>query len=608
MVPFIVIYRDQDPDVLLQALRDGARDVVSKDDPEHLQLVVTREFENFLIRKELDATKTKLQESEARCTMLIEHSRDAIAYIHDGMHVKANPVYLEMFGYMDLEEIEGLPILDMIAPGSIDQFKEYLRSDAMQEGSIEIQCQNSDGKIFDATLEFSPATIEGESCTQIIIRGSSKDQELEEKLRQLISHDPQTGLANQYFFMERLEAEINETNKDLSLLYISIDNFQQIRSSSGLGASGSLLVEFARLLDQIKADDTLLAHFGDHSFTLLTKQTSEDAAALAATIHQAVADHLFMLASEVVEVTCSIGIAQLDDAVQNSQEFINSAYLACESSQSEGGNGTTVFSHEKMPTSFGDDMNESRMSELIRKALANDRFKLVFQPVVSLAGESREFYSVLTRLIDDNNEEILPYHFIKNAEHAGQMAEVDRWIIGHAINELVTLRAEGRRVIFFISLSASALADENLLLWICDCLRDNNAKGAWVTFQITEADLRQHIQQAKKLIEGLSKIKCQIAIDHYGVSKNSEMLLKHLPINYVRFDPSLIDNLAQSQEKQETLTALNKQAHENGCKTIVMGVEDANSLAMLWTVGVDYIQGYFLQEPTENIAYDFSNS
>jgi EAL domain-containing protein (putative c-di-GMP-specific phosphodiesterase class I) len=120
--------------------------------------------------------------------------------------------------------------------------------------------------------------------------------------------------------------------------------------------------------------------------------------------------------------------------------------------------------------------------------------------------------------------------------------------------------------------------------------------------------LRNHIQSAKRLIAGLKKIKCQLAIDQFGTNPKAESLLKHLPVDFVKFDTELVDDLASKQEKQEQLSELNRLALNHDTKTIAMGVEDANSLAVLWTVGVNYIQGYFLQEPSENIAYEFGSA
>jgi len=609
--PLIILYRDQESEQLLEALRAGARDVVSKDDPEHLQLVVKREFADLLTRRELSRVLKQFHESEARCTALTGLSRDAIAYIHEGMHVQANPVYLEMFGYMDLVDIEGLPILDMIAPNDLEKFKRFLRSGDSEQGKLEIHCQDSNEKTFDALLEFSPASIDGEPCTQIIIRDTSSSRKLEEKLRQISSQDAQTGFANRQHFMQKLDETItgeNQEGKPVSLLYISIDDFHRIRSETSLVASDTLLKEFAQVLEKSIQADQLLARFGDHSFTLLNNQTPEENRTYATQLRSAIKKRLSTKENTTVTPSCSIGIASFQAEFPNSQEFINNAYQACETARAEAGSGISVFDEREIQASFGETANETEMQELIKDALFHDRFKLVYQPIVSLQGESREYYAVLTRLIDHNGEEILPDHFMEEAMLSDQMADIDRWVIRNAVIELKRQREQGRKVEFFISLSAAVLKDRDFLLWVCDCLREFNTKGAWLTFQIMEPDLRSHLQEAKALIEGMKKIRCQILIGRYGISGKHEAVLAHLPIDYVRFDSTLVDDLAASQQQQDTLGKLNKQAQDQDIKTVVMGVEDANSLALLWTIGVNYIQGYFLQEPSENISYEFTGT
>ena len=187
------------------------------------------------------------------------------------------------------------------------------------------------------------------------------------------------------------------------------------------------------------------------------------------------------------------------------------------------------------------------------------------------------------------------------------MVDIDRWIIRHAIAELSSQRKAGRKVNFFINLSADALKDEGLLLWICDCLREFEAKGPWTTFQISEKNVRNNIIAARQLSTGLQKIKCSLAIDHFGINPEPEKLLKSLPVNYIKFAPDFMHNLASNQKKQDTLNSVNKLAHTFDIKTVATGVEDASSLAILWTIGVNYIRGYFLQEPSRSLDYDFNH-
>lgn len=610
--PYVLLYKnpETDSEILLQAMRDGARDVVCSDDPDHLQLVIMRESENLALRNELASTRQKLKEAEILCSTLIDSSQDAIAYIHEGMHMQANPAYLQMFGYVDMDELEGLPILDLIPSRDHQTIKSFLKTLGREHAELNIACQNSAGEIFDAKLEFSPATYDGEPCTQLVIRNEAQNKELEQTIELLSNQDAQTGLANRQYFMAKMEQQIatlQETGGGGSLFYIVVDEFREIRVDIGITASDNLLKELAGVLSNNIDKDELLARFGDHSFTILsTKHNPIDVETMAERLRLLVEEYIY----QQTNVTCSIGVSLLDREITGSQDFINRAYHAYEAARNGGGNSYSCYDAAEMQASYGEDNtgDEARINELIQHALDNDRFRLVYQPIVSLQGDSREHYAVLTRLLDKNNEEILPDHFIRYAKQGEQMAKVDRWVINKAIEELAEQRKEGKKVNFFISISSAGLEDEGMLLWICDCLRKHSAKGPWITFQIQDKELRNHIQSAKKLIEGLKKIKCQLAIDQFGANPKAETLLKHLPVDFVKFDFELMQDLASSQERQDHLNELNAMAKEHNIKTIAMGVEDANSLAILWTVGVNYIQGYFLQEPSENISYEFSSA
>jgi diguanylate cyclase (GGDEF)-like protein/PAS domain S-box-containing protein len=611
-MPLIVISANREPDLILEAMHNGARDIVARDDLEHLQLVVNREFGDLRVRRRLRALEATLEETDERFTVLIENSRDAIAYIHEGMHMRANPVYLEMFGYVDMEELEGLPILDMVAVDHHQEFKKFLRELA-KDGTLtaekSVSCVTSDGTTFDAVMEFAPATIEGEPCTQIIIRDQTKSKELESKLKDLTHKDMQTGLANRQYFLQSLEEAVADTTwsgGSRSIVYVTLDNFPELRASAGISASDAVLAETAKLLEGLAEDGDLLARFGDHSFAILKVSDAKDATEkLATSICETVENHVFESAATYVSPTCSIGIATLDDTVSGAQDIINHAIQASENAASEGG-CKYAFYEPKFSAAEGESSGD-RIRKLIDFSLANGRFRLAFQPVVSLEGDTTENYAVMVRLVDNEDNEVLPVDFMPEAKESGQMADIDRWVLQNALETLGKERQEGKKVSFFVTLSGNSLDDDSLLLWICDCLKEAKVQGQWITFQIADNDVRNHLQKAKALMEGLKKINCSIAIAAFGINPKSEGLIKHLPVDFVKFDASFSKDLATSQEKQDNMNRMNEMVQSHGVKSVATGVEDANSMAILWTVGVNYMQGYFLQEPTESLSYDFGS-
>ena len=611
-IPLIALADTSESEARHRAMTEGASDLVQRKQNQLLVSVIQREFEHATNLRELLLIKGKLVETEERCNLLSESSRDAIAYIHQGMHVRANSAYLQLFGLAQQEDIEGLPILDMIAPDEHEKFKQLLRrliTAEVEAAEITTSCLRSDGMQFNAELSFMPAVVEGEPCTQVIIHNQSTNRELEEKLQILSTRDTHTGLYNRQYFLNTLE-EICKTCKpddtEQVLLYITLDNFKELRDSGGMLVADSIISELADLLQQVATKDDLLARFSDHTFTLLTRiRDRQQVISLAEKICRLTQEHDYKVSGSLSQPTCSIGIARYAADREDGHEFINRAYQAWDLASAEGVNQIHLADEptaEKELLKTGDDADLKR---LICHALEHDQLRLVYQPVVSLHGDTRENYAVLLRLIDNNQQEIHPDQFIAQAETMGKMPELDRWVIRQAIAEITRHRRMGHKVNFFINISGPSLDDEMLLLWICDCLREFEAKGSWLVFQIKDSDARSRVQNLQKLMEGLQKIKCKISIDHFGLAPKPDAILDKLSIDFVQFDQQLVEGLSGDQDKQDRLNELNRMVQKSGSKTIAAGVDETNSLTILWSIGVNYLRGYFIQEPSATINFDF---
>jgi diguanylate cyclase (GGDEF)-like protein/PAS domain S-box-containing protein len=611
-LPVIAVSETIDELKRLDLMRQGVADLVARSEAAHLAQAILREFKHLKTLRRLLQIEHQLEEAEERCNALTENSRDAIAYVHEGMHVTANRAYMEIFGLAGEDEIEGLPILDMIAPSEHKAFKKLLRklsADSDHSAEMKTKCLRSDGKEFNAELTFIPASIDGEPCTQVVIRDQSVSREVEEKLRLLSTQDVQTGLYNRQYFLSLLESETRNQcdhgNNKQTLLYIILSNFSEIRNRVGIKASDALLLEIAGLLKTNIDRENLLSRFGDHTFAILSPGNQQDKASkLAQQICDLIREHDYRDYTLEPKPGCNVGIALSSEQIKNGHEFITLAYNACEQARSEGINLYAIMLDQPREEESAS-ASEAHLSHLIRFALEQDLFYLVFQPIVSLHGDTRENYAVMLRLLDENQEEIQPEYFMSQAEAIGKTAELDRWVIRQSIKQLSAQRKQGQKINFFINISGTTLKDDALLLFICDCLRDYEAKGPWVTFQVDETAARAHQHQLKKLSDGLKKIKCKISLDHFGLTKKPTSILNEIPLDYVQFDPSFLDGLSENQEKQDVLNQLNESIQSFNIKTIAAGVEEASNLAILWSIGMNYIRGYFIQEPTRTISYDF---
>jgi len=611
-VPLIAVGETANEADIIEAMRLGASDLCSYDQPDHLQLVTRRELRQLSSCSKAQSFEARFHESEKRARLLMESSRDAIAYVHEGMHIFANSSYLEMFGFEDIDEIEGTPILDMVAPDDHDKFKAFLRDfskEASSEGSLETHGQLPDGKQFDALMEFSPASIDGESCTQIIIRnqaGSSK--ELEQKIRFLSKQDVLTGLFNRQYFMEELELSITNAvsgSENSALIYMLMDNFKDIKDNIGIGAADMVISDIADLLREHTRDDDIVARFGDHSFTILRKDCDHDTiSALGDEIRQSIEDHIAEIEGKSVTTTCSIGMSIIGESSPSAHEVISRADLACEVARSSGGN--KIHLHNPVVDEKIGKERDQQMHSLIKDALETNQFRLLYQPIVSLQGDTGEKYEVLLRMINEEDEDILPSQFLPIAEQTGQIAEIDHWVIENAIRTLSEHRAQGSDTQFFIKISAQTLLDETLVPFIHDSLKEHRLPGDALIFELSEKAASQHLKQAKGFVKTLQGLHCKIVLEHFGTSPNSFQLLKHLPVDFLKIDGSFIHNLASDTDNQAMVKSILDTANSMNKQCIAEYVQDAHSLAVLWQSGINYIQGNFLQEPSETLSYDFT--
>ncbi|MBI1422835.1 MAG: EAL domain-containing protein [Gammaproteobacteria bacterium] len=609
-IPLIVITLPGKESAAVSVLQAGARDVVAEDQTERFKVIVKREIGDLRERRNHRRCEQMLRETEKRAKALIDSSRDAIAYVHDGMHIYANTAYLKMFGYEDIDDVMGMPIMDMVGSEDHPRLKEFLRGYAKGESmdtQLTVHGQHRDENKFKIKMEFSPASYEGESCTQIIIRDQASNKELEQKLSAMSQMDLLTGLYNRNFFIEHLDQYILravEGQTRGALIYISLDKYQEVRTEHGIGASDHLLTDVAGLLRDKLANIGMLARFEGPVFTLLVQNAdTKQVEKIVAAILHLISEHFADIGGKSVQTTASIGLTLLNETTANSQECISRAEKGCLIAEKEGGNAFHLYNPaiEEMAVQEQANVWGSR----IKQALKDNQFKIMFQPIVSLHGEPGAHYEVLLRMLDDNGNEVVPSEFIPAAEQAGLMHFVDRWVMVNCFVQLAKLHREGKKTRLFIKLANASICDPELLPWLRDRIQTLKLDADSLVFEISEDSALNYLKQAKELVAGLNELSCRTSLSGFGLEQNTYQSLKHLKVNYIKVHMKLIHGLAQNVEHQEKVKAIAEHANSQNIQTIAAFVEDANSLAVLWQCAVDFIQGFFLQQPNTEMNYDF---
>ncbi|MDZ7747549.1 MAG: EAL domain-containing protein [Halofilum sp. (in: g-proteobacteria)] len=594
------------------ALAQGAADRIQDDDDEHLRHAIVREFERVLTRRRAHYLDEAYRESEQRARALMESSRDAIAYIHDGMHVLANDAYLSRFGYEGFEELEGTPMVDMVASNNRDKLKEFLRNFSASEeavGKLDLSLQQADGSTFDAEIEFSRASIEGEACSQIIIRDQGNTEELEKQLELLSQRDSVTGLYNRQHFMKLLQRALAAAERDegsSALLQLNLDDFHQVKESVGVIGGDQVITDVARVLQKVCGEHDAIARLDGATYAVLTPVTdTQELEQLATRIRGAIKDHVCDVDGTSISVTATLGIARIDGSTADPNDILSRAERALSDAMNKGPDAHRIY--EPRAGELSQKQIDQQWVERIKEVLKNDQLALLYQPIVSLADDTTARYEVQPRVLDDGGHAVEDEELMAAAARTGMSKGLDRWVVLNALKALVEQLKHDRETIFFVPLSGHAFDDPGLFRWIHERVRNLKLPEGRLVFQVDAGAAATRIKQAGAFATAAHKIGCAMALSGFGNGAEPFQVTRHVAVDYLRINEEFMRNLAENAQNQDAIKQITAQARELGKLTICPGVADAGTLTVLWGLGSDMIEGEFLQEASRERNYDFSS-
>jgi len=605
--------KEVDEEKMIAAMKDGAQDLVDAESLDHLALVVKREAESLKTWRKSVSIEKELHESEKRCQSLLSNSKDAVAYVHEGMHIYANEPYMELFGCTDIDELEATPLIDMINSEQQEEVKTFLRDfnqHKNQTNELKLKLVHRSGEPIEGLLEFSRASYDGEPCTQILIRSQADTSALEEQINYLHQHDLVTGLYNRQYFLEKLQLCIdNAMNGETQsvMLYLAIDNFQNVRDSVGISGCDVLINDIAQILTNEATKNELVARFGAYTYTILiTDKSQSDIEKNTESILKKIEQHISEVGNLSISATCSISIYHIDEnSPDNSNEIIARAEKTVDRIQHDGGNAVKLY------VPVAGEMSQAEEDGLIVKhikaAVANNSITALYQPIVSIGEAAGERYEIKKVLSTEEGEELTEEEFMPAAERTATAKTLDRWAIINAVKLIASEAQAGRKLDIFIPLSCDSIMDASLTRWIAARIQSAKISGEQLVFTLNEAHAVNQLKAAKTLFKGLKQLHCQVALDGFGTGLNPFQLVKHIQADFLRINSAFVDGLATNEENQNSIREITSQASSMEIQCILPGVNDAGILSVLWTVGADFVQGDFLQSPSEDLNYDFSS-
>lgn len=597
----VLIARDQaDEEIIAAAMQQGARDVVTLMHPVRLQAVVTRELEAHRQARALNSTISSAREYREQLKSFMAGSADAIAHVQEGIVVDANPAWLDLYGFPDADTVIGTTLMDAFDPDTHAAIKGALVAclqGKWSDHTLRANALLSDGTSVPLEMELSRTELDGEPAVRVsIVANKRAAGNLNDQLTDALERDAATGALQRRFFVERFKQALSHPIKAgvRQLVSIEPDKLGTLCEDIGPLAVEDFIGQFAGVVSETRQSGDLFGRFGDGALMLLMERgTTRDIETWANNLVRKIAGQVFRVGDKQISCTCSAGIGMIDPRSPDAATSILDAISARRGAQQAGGGRVEIIDHRD------EDTRQQAADQIwvkrIRAALMENRFRLMQQPIASLLGEDRGLFDVLVRMIDEQGDELLPSEFMAAAERNDLMKNIDRWIIGASM----TFCASRPVKQLFVRLSKDSVRDKSLLQWLSNQLKATRVDPQRIAFQISEQVAAEYLADTTDLANGLRKGGFQFALEHFGTGRDPRRLLAHLPVNFIKVDGTLMQGLAIDPNLQQRVRDLVDQAKSQKISTIAERVEDANTMAVLWQLGVEFIQGYFVNEPEQ---------
>ncbi|HEY0974244.1 MAG TPA: EAL domain-containing protein [Solimonas sp.] len=581
------------------ALAAGAVDHVSYEDLRHLrhlELVLLREFTNHRHLRELRSTRKRLEGFESRHQQLLTDTNDAVAHIQEGILSGVNPSFANLLGYDDVDELNGLPLMDVVAQDHTPKVKEYLKLllKGKQDGKpLECCLMHRDGRRVSINARLTVSEADGEPLVEMLIRSEASSS-----AATAVTAPGAPAAHGRIAYFEALAASIagaSQQKAHRAALILAIDNFGGAEDRLGLHDAEQAvdaLMEWVR--SKLLPGEQVFRFSSSELALLIARPESQEVSKFGETLVAEAPKQIFSTASHEAHLPLTVTAYPYNGSEQAStitSELVREARkLSTKGGKQFANLGPTAKSSQI-------EREEGRIAALVKKAIEDGRLKLAYQSIASLEGDTRQHFDVLVRVIDEDGKELHASEFIRSAEKHGLMIAIDRWVTARALRVQAKRDSAQEASSLFVKLSEDTLKDaEAFIPWLQEQLKARALKPGEVVFQMQEGIIEKHIRKAKLITKALSDAGAQIAIEHFGTGTNSEQMMEHLPMQFVKFHYNFTKNF-NDKDMQKKMTTLMEVAKNKRIKVIVSHVEDANVMARLWQMGVNFIQGYHVQEP-----------
>jgi diguanylate cyclase (GGDEF)-like protein len=570
--------------------------------------VVSRELRALRVERALNSTIHSATEYKKQLKDYMQTSADAIALVEEGIITDVNEAWLKLFRAASNDEVFGLPLMDNFDSESHAAIKGALVAAiagkwAKDEKLIAKSPVTSD-ELSEVHLEFTKYAFDNGPCVKVKVSAPDQNSKEPTKLvHDALKRDPTTLFFHRAQFLDRIRKRLKRKPSSGThvLAYVKVDKFGEVLDKVGILNSDEILGQFAEALRKRMHPRDVAGRFeGTSIMVLLERGSARDAEVWGNQLCEHIRKQTFEVADRSTQLTCTVGVCAANEVYATLEEYVAATVDAYNIGKEAGGNMAMLNE------SADEDSKQKEFDAIwikhLKSALMDDRFRLAQLPIAGLRSDGVEMYDLLVRMLDEQGNSVLPSEFLPAAERSNMMKNIDRWMIKAAIDFCKSSEAD--RV--FVRLSRQSVLDKTTIPWMDQEFDKHQFDCTRLVMQIPETDAAKHIKQTRAIVSKLRKIGVGFALEHYGVDREKFQILDILKPDYIKVDGELMHSLMTDKETQQCVEKIVRAATERKIKSIAERVENANAMAVLFQLGLDFMQGHYVNEP-EVVLQDTEN-
>lgn len=549
-------------------------------------------------RRELRRSTAALKDLQQRYQLLLESSAEAIGYLHDGVHLYANPTYAALFGYADTVALRSAAFLDLVQEQDVAAVQQFLR--ACRQSPVAhcvFHALTAGDTVTRLSMECALVTYGEERSIQIIVRPLTGNLDQQHRVRALQGQDLVTDLLNRSSLIGRIEQAIATAIYDhqhSALLLFRLNGFEDFAALAGRSASNLLLADAARILGQAVPAQAVSGRSAENEFAvLLPVARGADSERLLSTLRQALNEELQGRQSAGAPITVAAGSAVVNDLAPTAEAILERARHNLTVREA------TKLSNHAVPEVYG---TPGQMYERLEQAFVNEDFVLVFQPVVSLKEDRVERYEIRIRL-RDKDQLIYPPRFLELANQYGLGEKIDRWVTEKSLQLLQ--KRDDPNLQLTINLTQNSIGSADFLPWLTQQLNATRLSANRIVLQISELDIISAPDRLTQFCKQLQELQIPLSVTHFGCTLSPFNYLPNTGVTFVKLDKSLLDNIGTDPAQREKLHTTVNSLHARGVLVIAPMIDRIDVLPLLWQADVNFVQGNCLQEPSDKMDFSF---